>query len=385
MNILSIETSCDDTSVAIIKASGKKRVSFKVLSNIISSQIEIHKEWGGVYPSLAKREHKKNLIPVFKESLKKAKLFKKQKEKEINKKEIEKILEREPELLKLFLKEIPKIKKPNIDFISVTQGPGLEPCLWVGINFARALSSYWKIPIIPVNHIKGHIFASFLNKKIDLKSTFPAICLVVSGGHTQLMHIKNTKSYKIIGETRDDAAGECLDKIARILGLEYPGGPIIEKIAKNYKKKKEGIVFPRPMINTKNYDFSFSGLKTAVLYDFKKRNKKERESKEYIQQACYQAQQAVIDVLVHKTIKALHNFDAKSLILGGGVIANKKLREEIKKSLNKDFPKIKLLVPEKKYCTDNAAMTAAASYFSYLEKGIKEQKNLKANSNLRVK
>jgi len=385
MNILSIETSCDDTSVSVIKTSGKKRVSLKVLSNIISSQIEVHKEWGGVYPSLAKREHKKNLIPVFKKSLKKSGFFKKTKERKINKEKIEEILEKEPELLEIFLKEIPKIAKPKIDIISVTEGPGLEPCLWVGINFAKALSSYWGIPIVPVNHIKGHIYASFLEKKITLKSVFPAICLVVSGGHTQLMHIKNVNNYKIIGETRDDAAGECLDKAARILGLEYPGGPVIEKISEGHKEREKEIVFPRPMIHSNNYDFSFSGLKTAVLYNFKKRSKKEKESKEYIQEACFQTQQAIIDVLIYKTFKAIKEFKVKSLIIGGGVTANKKLKKEIKKIAKRDFPKLKLYMPEKKYCTDNAAMTAAASYFQYLEKGTKNWKKIKANSGLRIK
>jgi N6-L-threonylcarbamoyladenine synthase len=387
MNILSIETSCDDTSIAIIRASGRKRVSFNILSNIISSQIEIHKKWGGVYPSLAKREHKNNLIPVFKKSLKRAGFLEK-KETEIQKKrEIEKILEREPELLKNFFKEIPRIKKPDIDFIAVTQGPGLEPCLWVGLNFAKALASYWEIPIIPVNHIKGHIYSSFLNKKTNLEKVFPAVCLIVSGGHTQLIHMKDYKSYKIIGETRDDAAGECLDKIARILGLEYPGGPIIEKIASEYKEKwsKEKIVLPRPMIYAKNYDFSFSGLKTAALYDFKKRNKKTQKDKLYIRQMCFQAQQSIIDVLIHKTIKATQNLKVKSIILGGGVTANKELKKQMKKRIKEISPDLNFISSEKEFCTDNAAMTAAAAYFHYLQKGIEDKKIIKAKANLRIK
>lgn len=376
MKILAIETSCDDTSVALIKAQ-KKRVSFNVLSNIVSSQIEIHKKWGGVYPILAKREHKKNLIPVLEKALKKAKEFKSSKNNisNIQSKTIKEILNRDPELLENFLKTIPKIKKPNINAIAVTTGPGLEPCLWMGINFARALSYLWQIPLIPTNHIEAHIYASYPNKEIS----FPAICLIVSGGHTQLILMKNHNQYEIIGETRDDAAGECLDKIARILGLSYPGGPIIAKRAKQTKTIE--IQLPRPMIHSKDYDFSFSGLKTAVLYDFKKRNPKTKKSKEYINQMCYESQQAVIDVLIHKTIKAAKTWRAKTIILGGGVTANKELRKQIRSSIKKSLPNTALQLPKPQYSTDNAVMVAIASYFNHKEKNWR---TVKAQANLRI-
>jgi N6-L-threonylcarbamoyladenine synthase len=241
MNILAIDTSCDDTCISILEV---KNGRFNLKSNIVSSQIKIHQKYGGVYPALAKREHQKNLMPVLKQALKKAKLLK-----------------------------VSKNQKPDINAIAVTIGPGLDPCLWMGVNFAKALSYFWQVPIIPVNHIEGHILANFLTKTDNnFQKSFPAICLIVSGGHTQLILMKGIGNYKIIGETRDDAAGECFDKTARILGLSYPGGPAIASEAERIStvQCKLQIKLPRPMINSKDYDFSFSGLKTAVLYDFKK-------------------------------------------------------------------------------------------------------------------
>lgn len=385
MKILAIETSCDDTCIALVETPaqkgrgsldkierrGKKRVSFDILSNVVSSQVEVHKKWGGVYPTLAKREHQKNLMPVLEKVLKKAKMFKvinfKEKILKIKGGKLKEILEREPELLKNFLKIIPKIKKPKIDAIAITIGPGLEPCLWVGINFAKALSYFWKLPLIPVNHIEAHIYANCL--KPDFKQfAFPSICLIVSGGHTQLILMKNYGQYKVVGETRDDAAGECLDKIARILGLGYPGGPAIAAEAAKFQMSnvKCQIELPRPMIYSKDYDFSFSGLKTAVLYDFKKRNSKIRKNKNYIGQICLESQQAIIDVLIHKTLKAAKNYRVKTVILGGGVVANEELRKQfISTCLKSGF---KQLVPPKSLCTDNAAMVAVASCFHYKEK-----------------
>jgi len=394
MRILAIETSCDDTSIALIEARGKKRVSFNILSNIVSSQIEIHKKWGGVYPTLAKREHQKNLIPVLKKALRKAKELKTSNRKfqitSLQSKILKKTLEREPELLNSFLKTIPRIKKPRIEAIAVTIGPGLDPCLWVGVNFAKALAYLWKLPIIPVNHIEAHIYANCL--KPDFKQfAFPVICLIVSGGHTQLVLMKDHGKYKILGETRDDAAGECLDKTARILGLGYPGGPIIAKMAAKIKdqkqlskKKIKNIELPRPMIYSKDYDFSFSGLKTAVLYNFKKQTPKIRKSKNYICQMCFESQQAIIDVLIRKTIKAAKAQQAKTIILGGGVTANQELRKQMKKAIKKFLPDTILQIPDFQYCTDNAAMVAATSCFHYLKGKRKKWKEIKAESNLRL-
>lgn len=432
MKILSIETSCDDTSLAIIRTPaprgrssfnkierrGKNRVYFDILASVVSSQIKIHKKWGGVYPALATRAHQKNIIPILKEVLKQSGELQNTpfdrlraipkgielvnwKRKNTT---IKEILKRESELLKNFLEFIPKIKKPKIDAISVTQGPGLEPCLWTGINLTRALSFFWKIPIIPVNHVKAHIFANFIKEKINLKADsdfFPALALVVSGGHTQLILMNSFNKYKILGETQDDAAGECLDKVARILGLEYPGGPIIEKKAKEFKnenctlrqaqgdaEQKRNVEFkinlPRPMINSKNYDFSFSGLKTAVLYDFKTRSSKIKKDKNYIRQICFETQQAIFEVLIKKTLKAAKDFRVKNILLGGGVASNNELRKQMKKVLQNSLPKIKLLIPEPMYCTDNAVMTGIQGYFNFLEKKSKNWKNLKAKANLRA-
>ena len=295
LTILAIETSCDDTCAAVLRIKNKK---IKVLSNIISSQTKLHAEYGGVYPFLAKREHQKNLPVVVKKAL-----------------------------------------TPNskIDLIAVTAGPGLEPCLWTGVNFAKELAKKINAAIMPVSHIEAHILVNFIGKNMgDVKSFLPAVCLVVSGGHTQIILMRNLNDYKIIGETRDDAAGECFDKTARILGLGYPGGPLIAAEAEKAKTSELGITLPRPMIYQKNYDFSFSGLKTAVLYDFKKRPAKTRKSKQYVREMANEIQQAIIDVLTYKTLKAAKSFRIKSIILSGGVAANKSLRNQLKKRIKKE-------------------------------------------------
>jgi len=365
MIILGIDTSCDDTSVAILKiekegvrrrgeGGGSGVVKLKILSNIVSSQVKIHAQYGGVYPFLAKREHQKNLPIVFEKALKRA-----------------------------------KISVKEIDFIAVTVGPGLEPCLWVGVNFVKELAKELKLPIIPVNHIEAHIFANCLTwnvKQIEIEKLFPAICLVVSGGHTQLILMKNFGNYKILGETRDDAAGECLDKAARILGLGYPGGPAIAAEAAKFKvqSSKFKVRLPRPMIYQKNYDFSFSGLKTAVLYDFKNRPSKVRKSKIYIPEMTKEVQQAVIDVLIYKTLKVAKNFKARVIILGGGVAANRELRKQFQKRIKKELPNIQYLISNIQFCTDNAAMVGVAGYFHYLKGEKYNLEKIKANANLKI-
>ncbi len=328
MVILGIDTSCDDSCVAIL---GIKNSGFKILSNIVSSQTKLHAKYGGVYPFLAKREHQKNLPIVLKRALKKAKL---------------------------------SLKK--IDLIGVTVGPGLEPCLWQGINFAQKLAQKFKKPLFAANHIEAHILVNLKSQISNLKSLFPAVCLVVSGGHTVLFLMEEIGKYKFIGETRDDAAGECLDKVARLLDLGYPGGPVIEKLAKEKLEiRKDGIKLPRPMINQKNYDFSFAGLKTAVLYDFRSRPEKKRKSKEYKIEMAKEVQQAVIDVLEIKTFRAAKEFGAKAIFLGGGVAANEKLREIFSKRAEKE--KLKIFIPEKIFCTDNGVMIAVTTYFRQKE------------------
>ena len=300
MKILSIETSCDETSIAIVEFKGAKtNPAIEVKSHIITSQEKLHAKFGGVVPNLAKREHQLNLPPILLQSLKEAKLYnvklkncgprmtpwshrrgqvlREKSELQLKIQNLEKILEREPELLKIFKKYILPINPPKIDAIAVTRGPGLEPALWVGINFAKALGYLWKKPVIPVNHMEGHIFSALIEpkkSKFEVRGTkhriinlkYPAIALLVSGGHTELVYFKKLGKYKIIGETLDAAAGESFDKVARLLGLGYPGGPIISRLADKRSDEKIKIVLPRPMIHSKNFDFSFSGLKTAVLY-----------------------------------------------------------------------------------------------------------------------
>ncbi len=349
MIILAIETSCDDTCISIIKISGKKQLRIKILSNIVSSQVEIHEKYGGVYPLLAKRAHEKNLPLVLEKSLKQA-------------------------------------KNPEINAIAVTVGPGLEPCLWSGVNFAKKIAKDLKVPIIPVNHIEAHIYANFLNlDPKSLKQIFPALALIVSGGHTQIILVKGFNKYKILGETRDDAAGECFDKVARMLGLGYPGGPIIEKTAKEYNKKsKIKIDLPRPMISQKNYDFSFSGLKTAALYHFKNQKPKVRTSKEYIRTMAHELQNAIVDVLVYKTIKAAKEHKVKTIILGGGVSANSQLRKQFKAKIKRELTGVGYKIPDKKYSTDNALMIAIASYYKWLDSKTKSWKKIIVNANLRL-
>jgi len=402
MKILSIDTSCDDTSIAVVEVENKR---FKILSNIISSQVELHTKYGGVYPTLAKREHQKNLVPVLKKALKQAGLlnlkFKVQSSKLQSKvKSLEKILEREEILRPELVKFLGKYQKPKIDAIAVTAGPGLEPCLWVGVNFARALALWWDLPIIPVNHLEAHILANFVNEKSWQRSdlskkekniikakrglTFPAVGLVVSGGNTQLLLIKDIGKYKLLGETRDDAAGECFDKTARILGLGYPGGPAIAAQAAKFSifnfqfSNKIKIQLPRPMINSQNYDFSFSGLKTAVLYDYKKRRKAVRESEEYKIATAREIQQAVIDVLLKKTSRAAKDFKAKTIILGGGVAANNELQKQFKVYCLKST--VDFWVPPKNLCTDNAAMVGITAIFHFQNQ--KKWDKIKPNANL---
>lgn len=349
MIILAIETSCDDTSVALIEAKEKKRPKFRVLSNIVSSQVKVHAKYGGIYPLLAKREHQKNLPLVLEKALKIS-------------------------------------GSTRIDLVAITAGPGLEPCLWVGVNFAKNLAKKLSIPLVPVNHIEAHIFANWLPPaEVNLKEIIPALCLIVSGGHTQLILMRDIGDYKIVGETRDDAAGESFDKIARILGLGFPGGPEIEAEAEKLKieNSKLKIELPRPMIYQKNYDFSFSGLKTAALYHFQNQNPKKRKSKKYIREMAKEVQSSIIDVLLHKTLKAAKDYGVKSIILGGGVTANKELRKQFKKESKKAG--FKLLVPQRKFSTDNAAMIGVAAFFNWQPRKQKGQKDIEAEPNLRLK
>jgi len=415
MRILAIETSCDETSIAVLEAN--KDGPFTLLSNIILSQIKIHAPFGGVVPTLAKREHQKNLVPILKQSLNEAKLLKSQKSKvksqsvnwRTKSKILEEILSREPELLKKLMPFLTKYGRPDIDLIAVTNGPGLEPALWVGVNFAKALASVWDLPIMPVNHVEAHIIANWLpysvipakagiqkawmpdqvrhDKKDTIKfpnlliSQFPAISLVVSGGHTQLVLMHGFGKYEILGETRDDAAGEAFDKLARMLNLGYPGGPIVAKIAAEAKKQDlKNVRLPRPMISSKDYDFSFSGLKTAALYFVKTLDKK--TLKKLAPAICLEFQQAAIDVLISKTIRAAKEFSAKTVLLSGGVAANDLLRGTLK--LETCNLKLNFSVPPKEFCTDNAAMIALTALCATKHKKPVSWEELTVEANLRI-
>lgn len=353
MKILGIETSCDETAIAVLSIETFKPLNIKVLSNVVSSQVKLHAKYGGVVPHLAAREHEKNLPRVLRLALQKAGI---------------------------------KSIKSEISFIAVTIGPGLSPALWQGVNFAKELAKKYKKPIIGVNHLEAHIYSNWLNNK---KIPFPALNLIVSGGHTMLVLMKSYGKYKIIGETLDDAAGEAFDKVARILGLGYPGGPAISQKAEkwnfkipilNFKKnnKNQAIKFPRPMINSKDYNFSYSGLKTAVLYKIKElKNKKIKLTESLINQICYEFQRAAIEVLIVKTVKAAKDLKVKSILLSGGVSANKLLRHKLKKETEKLG--VYYAQPEMKYTTDNAVMIALAGFFSRKKTSIKK---LAANPNL---
>jgi len=384
MKILGIETSCDDTCASVLEIKKNKPI---LLSQIISSQEKLHSQYGGVFPSLAKREHQKNIIPVLIKALKKADLLKPNKStlnqiprnKQTKIKKVQKILERNPELFNHLKEFLEKYQKPKIDKLAITIGPGLEPCLWVGVNLAKALSFYWDLPILGVNHLEAHLLSPWVEEKYS--PIFPAIGLIVSGGNTQLILIEGIGNYKILGETRDDAAGECFDKTARTLGLSYPGGKEIAKYAKKFKKSYFNLKLPRPMIYEKNFDFSFSGLKTAVLYDYQKRTEAEKKSPEYIAEMSKEIENAIIEVLISKTLKATEKHKAGSIILGGGVSANKKLQKLIKKECKNR--KINCFFPKNTYTCDNASMIALTAVISKKPKQISWEK-IKPKSNFKI-
>ena len=353
MKILGIETSCDETAVAVLEISPRQArgEEITILSNVISSQVKLHAKYGGVVPALAAREHVKNIKHVFNLALKEAKI-------------------------KSFGEEI--------NLIAVTRGPGLGPALLVGITFARTMAWIHKKHLVGVNHLEGHIHSNWLSGE-KMTNIFPALNLIVSGGHTELVLMKNHSQYKIAGETLDDAVGEAFDKVARLLGLGYPGGPSVAQRATEFKveSSKFKIEFPRPMIKSKNYNFSFSGLKTAVLYKVRDLiNYGIRISPAVVSEICYEFQKAAIDVLVKKTMRATKEFGVKSILLSGGVSANKLLREELHKNTAKAG--IKYFQPPMEYTTDNAVMIAIAGYFTYLKNKKTDYKSVKMDANLSV-
>lgn len=358
ITILSIETTCDDTAISIVEYNNN---GFNIISNLISSQIKDHNPFGGVVPELASRIHIKNIIPVLDKNIDDLKKYYKS-----NKNTFETL-------------------KENIDYIAITnKGGGLIGSQVVGVETAKTLSFLLNKPIISINHIRAHILASFLNFNDDKNYgtieniSFPIIALTISGGHTQLILIKDFSTWEIIGKTTDDAAGECFDKIAKLLNLGYPGGPIVSKLGEN--GNPESIKFPRPMINSKDLNFSFSGLKTAVLYYFNELKESEKKDEQIISNICASSQQAIIDVLSKKSLAAIEKYNPKLFILAGGVAANKKLRETLKnevKKYNKEF-----LMPKIPLCMDNALMVNIAAYFNILNNiDIFDYKSIKSNIN----
>lgn len=330
--ILAIETSCDETAAAVIK-------SGKVLSNVIASQAAIHSKFGGVVPEVAAREHVPSILPTIKLALKEAKL-----------------------------------KLSDIEVVAVTHGPGLSTSLHTGIDAAKTLSLALDIPLLPVNHMEAHIYANF----IDSQVVFPALILVVSGGHTMLVLMKKHGVYQILGQTLDDAAGEAFDKTAKVIGLGYPGGPMISKLAED--GNKEAFKFPRPMLKSGNLDFSFSGLKTAVLYEVQRHKSLSEQNKKDLAASL---QEAIVDTLVTKTRTAISQYKPKTIMLGGGVAANKQLRERII-ALSNEL-NLNCSIPPLNFCTDNAAMIGLAAHYRIANKKAKFTNEFSADPNLKLK
>ncbi len=368
MFILSIETSCDETSAAVVE-NGRR-----VLSSVVASQVEFHKKYGGIVPEVASRMHIEVIAAVVKQALDDA-----------------------------------KIPNKKIDAVAATYGPGLVGSLIVGLNYAKAIAYALHKPFIPVNHIEGHIYANFIAETRDARRemrknkshltshtshlTFPFVCLVVSGGHTQLILVKDHGKYETLGRTRDDAAGEAFDKVARFLGIGYPGGPIIDKMSK--KGDPEAVDFPRAMIDD-GYDFSFSGLKTAVVNYVRRSTESKsatcidthasiRTSKPLdaarIPDLVASFQQAVVDILVEKTIRAAKDKKVKWIALAGGVSANSRLREDLKSRAKEEG--FEISIPPLQLCTDNAAMIGSAGYY-LIKKGKKSNLDTEAVSTLRI-
>ncbi|MBY0149009.1 tRNA (adenosine(37)-N6)-threonylcarbamoyltransferase complex transferase subunit TsaD [Neobacillus niacini] len=330
--IMGIETSCDETAVAIIK-NGRE-----IAANVVASQIESHKRFGGVVPEIASRHHVEQITVIIEEALKEANLT-----------------------------------LSDLDAIAVTEGPGLVGALLIGVNAAKALAFAHSIPLVPVHHIAGHIYANRLVTEL----TFPLLSLVVSGGHTELVYMKEQGHFEVIGETRDDAAGEAYDKVARTLKLPYPGGPHIDRLAQD---GRDTLDLPRAWLEEGSYDFSFSGLKSAVINTV--HNAEQRGETIAPEDLAASFQESVIEVLVKKTIKATDEYKVKQVLLAGGVAANKGLRRTLEKAFSEKND-IELVIPPLNLCTDNAAMIAAAGSIMF-EKGIRADLSLNANPGLDI-
>lgn len=333
IQILSIESSCDDTSAAVSS-------NTKILSNVISSQ-KIHEKYGGVVPELASRAHLQNIIPVVHEAL-----------------------------------HLAGIKINEIDAIAFTKGPGLLGSLLVGTSFAKSLSLALKKPLIDVNHMKAHVLAHFIDNEENRKPEFPFLCLTVSGGHTQIVRVNSPYEFEILGSTIDDAAGEAFDKCAKILGLPYPGGPHVDRLAE--KGDSQRFEFSKPKVEGLNY--SFSGLKTSFLYFLEKERKNNVHFiQENLEDLCASLQKTILDILFYKLEKAVSETGINQIAIAGGVSANKGLRKRLKEY--EENKKWFVYIPEFQYCTDNAGMIAIAAYYQYLNADFA---NLEVQSQARI-
>lgn len=386
MKLLAIETSCDETAIAVVEASETESgTSFSILGDALISQIDLHREYGGVFPSLAKREHAKNLVPVLSESLTESGLIREHPEVPLDFESISFLFEREPELFEALKSFLNTHTVPDIDAIAVTYGPGLPPALWLGVNMARALSIIWDKPLVGINHMEGHLLSglgTIEDKMITLPAPqVPLLALLISGGHTELVSMSPFLSYTLLGQTRDDAVGEAFDKVARMMDLPYPGGPEISRLAE--EARSEGIIpsfsLPRPMIHDAHLDFSFSGLKTAVMYHIKKHGDLSELDKKEL---ALEFENAVTDVLWKKTANALNEMGAQTLVLGGGVSANMHVRRTFTEHVTKEFPHVAFNIPGAKLTTDNALMIAIAGYFRAVQKDYADPMILQAESNL---
>lgn len=338
MIILGIESSCDETSAAVL-ADGKLK------SNIISSQL-IHQQYGGIVPELASRAHQRLIVPVVEQAL-----------------------------------TVAQIKKEQLNAVAVTYGPGLMGALLVGMSFAKALAYGLKIPLIGINHMEAHMYSNFID---DPKPSFPFLCLIVSGGHTQLVYVRKPLHHELLGETLDDAAGEAYDKVGKMLGLGFPGGPVIDKLAK--EGNPNFVKFPRSYLDPGKYDFSFSGIKTSVLYWLRDHGYRNGDStnpipKQELADLCASFQAAVVDVLVKKTIQAARDLGVLDIAVAGGVSANSELRTRLKSVSDENG--FKLFIPAFEYCTDNGAMIAQLGAMK-LEHGYQSDFSLNAISNLNI-
>ncbi len=354
MVILGIETSCDETALCILEVKGHgENFEYKIRGNIVHSQIELHKEYGGIYPALAKREHIKNLPILFEQIKKEA-----------------------------------GITEKEIEAIAVTEGPGLEPALWTGIAFAEELKKLHGIPLFPINHMEGHIVSTLLSDSkphLEFRKlkpfALPALAVLLSGGHTEIVDIQALGAYKVIGRTRDDAVGEAFDKVARMLGFSYPGGPQISVLAEQTRNENlpKTITLPRPMIHSKDLNFSFAGLKTAVLYLLQNTPVITDEIKKEISR---EFEDAVTEVIISKTKEALEAAEYGTLVIGGGVIANKHIREAFEK-LASHFT-IPLYLPVSGLSGDNALMIALAGALTATNPASKTKgpSGIKARGNL---